>query len=284
MFVFAICAAILCAVCNGAAAILQKMGADRQEEVTSLDVGLLWRLAHNLPYVAGVGLDLLGWTLTIFAVRWLPLFLVQSIIASNVMMTALLERFWRGRKLGRRSIGSMLTLLAGLGLIATTATPETSVHVYGKLAAAIIFAPLLLAAAGALCAHFKSRITAPLLAALSGLAFGGTSIVGRVLPLDKPLGALVHDPFVFALAAYGTVGLLLFTLALQRGRATLANAGMAAMQTLVPASVGLAYLGDSVRSNLWPVLIVGALLALAGSTGLALFVEEEQGSDLSPTS
>ena len=37
-------AAVACAICNGSAAVLQKLSADKVKNVKSLDAGLLWRL------------------------------------------------------------------------------------------------------------------------------------------------------------------------------------------------------------------------------------------------
>lgn len=270
MFALAICAAIGCALCNGFAAVLQKTGADRRSLARSLDVSLLVRLLGNVPFAVGVALDLVGWALTVFAVRHAPLFLVETIIATSLIITALAEWAWHGRPLGRRDIGWVGIMLAGLALLAFTATPESSTHVHGGLAASIAVMPFALAAAGALFARYSGRAATLVLASLSGLAFGGTSVVGRVLPLDEPLSRLAYDPFLLALIGYGIVGLLLFTLALQRGRATMANAGMTVAQTLGPATIGIAYLGDDVRGNMWVVLAAGALCAVAGAAGLAL--------------
>ena len=266
----AICAAVCCALCNGIAAVLQKIGADRRSLARSLDIGLLVRLLGNAPYAAGVVLDLAGWLLTVFAVRYAPLFLVETIIATNLVVTAFAEWAWRSHPLGRRDFTWIGVLLCGLAMVALTATPEKATHVYGGLAASIACAPAVLALLGAMFARSKTPTGTLALAVLSGLAFGGTSVVGRVLPLDKPLIQLVHDPFLFALIGYGVVGLLLFTLALQRGLATTANAGMTVAQTLVPATVGIVYLGDDVRAHLWALLILGSLCAVAGAAGLAL--------------
>jgi hypothetical protein len=92
-YLFPLLAAFGCSMCNGTAAVLQKISADKEKNVQSLDTGFLLRLAQDKPYIVGVLLDILGWLFTLYAVQNLPLFLVEAVIASNIIVTAFLERF-----------------------------------------------------------------------------------------------------------------------------------------------------------------------------------------------
>lgn len=269
MFTLAILAVVGCALCNGVAAILQKMGADRQRKATSLDARLLVRLTHSTPYVVGLVLDLLGWVLTVFAVRFVPLFLAQAIIATNVAVTALLERVVLHHTLPKKMWWWLAVLFAGLALLGASATQQRAIVVHGALEWIIVVVPVLCLALGALLARMKGLPASFALASLSGVAFGGTSVVGRVLPLSAQWWSVLASPLLWALVLYGLAGVWLFTIALQRSLATTVNASMTAAQTLAPAIVGLAFLNDTVRGNTWLLLIFGMAAALIGVVGVA---------------
>lgn len=269
MFALAVLAVIGCALCNGVAAILQKVGADSQKRVDSLDASLLLRLTRSAPYIGGVALDLLGWSLTVFAVRFIPLFLAEAVIASSVAVTALLDRLVLRHRLPRNTWLSLGVLLLGLGLLGASATQQTAVIVRGGVEWVIILAPIGCLALGALLARNRGRTSTFVLALLSGVAFGGTSVVGRVLPITAQWWHVLVHPLFWSLVVYGVAGVWLFTIALQRGLATTINASMTAAQTLIPAITGLAFLNDDIKGGLWIFLIAGLSCTLMGVFGVA---------------
>jgi len=65
------------------------------------------------------------------------------------------------------------------------------------------------------------------------------------------------------------LGILLFTTALQRGSVTSATALTFAVETVVPAGIGLGFLGDTTRPGYALVASVGFLLTIAGTLALA---------------
>ena len=266
----AVLAAFGCAVCNGAAAILQKVGADKETTATSLRVGFLWKLLHGWPFLAGTALDGLAWILTLVAVHSLPLFVVQPIIAFSVGMTVVLERFVFGKKIDPKVVFAILFMIYGLTLLTTTASAETAVKISRNVQIIVVFSPLLLAAIGSFFARRKDRFATVALAATSGIAFGGTAIVGRALVFSSPYWRVFVSPLFVALLAYGVVGILLFAIALQRQYASVVNAAMITFETLVPICFGLLFFGDSPRHNLWPVMLIGACSSLAGALFIAL--------------
>ena len=67
-----------------------------------LDPRLLGRLLRSWKYVVGVGLDGLGFLLSLAAVRTLPLFVVQSVVASFLAVTAVLGAIFLKMPLTRR--------------------------------------------------------------------------------------------------------------------------------------------------------------------------------------
>ena len=257
-------AAFGCAACNGSAAVLQKISADKEKNVSSLDAGLLLRLLQNKLYIAGVVLDIAGWVFTLYAVRQLPLFLVEAVIAANIVFTALIERFFRHKVIRRRSYLAISCILGGLIFIALASSPEKATPISAAVKGLIIGSPLLIGVAGYFLARSKRYSAAIVLAVLGGLAFGDTSIIGRIFSLSHPLWHTVYSPQVAALLISGTLGVLLFSIALQRAQATVINASMSASQTLIPAFVGIAFLGDHARNGMWYLIVIGGLLAFSG--------------------
>lgn len=270
MFALAILAVVGCAICNGTAAILQKIGADSQKKTTgTLEAGLVMTLLRNGPYVSGLILDLLGWGLTVFAVRYIPLFLAEAIIAAGVAVTALLDWIVLRHRLTRSTWFGISVLLTGLGLLGSSATRQTSLSIHGVLEWAVIITPVACLAAGVLLVRWRNRLSVIPLALLSGVAFGGTSVVGRVLPITSHWWRLLFHPLFWSLAIYGYAGVWLFTIALQRGLATTVNASMTAAQMLVPTIIGLIFLSDDIRGGLWLPLILGIACTLGGVSVIA---------------
>ena len=108
------------------------------------------------------------------------------------------------------------------------------------------------------------------LGVLDGVAFGGTAIAGRMLVVPHPFWQILLSPLLWSMAAYGLVGLLLFTIALQRSHASIVGAATTAAQSVVPIVIGIAFLGDSPRNGAWGLAASGMVLALAGTLAIAI--------------
>jgi len=265
--------ALAAAVCYGAASVLQSVGSRRLARAGALDVRLFVRLARSLPYVAGLALDLLGFAASVLALRTLPLFLVQSAVSASIGVTALLAAWRLGAQLRRAERYALLALLVGLLLLAVSARPERAASLAGPARwalLALLSVPVLAALAAV---RLRGAAAGAALAAAAGLAFTGVGVAARVLVIPDPLWRVGGDPVLYALAGYGLLGVLLFAGALQRGSVTTAAAITFAVQTVVPALIGLALLGDSARAGFGPVAVAGFVLALGGALALARYAE-----------
>lgn len=269
-FLLASSAAVGCATCNGVAAILQKLSADKERKAKSLEVGLMWRLAHDWPYLLGTALDIVAGMLILVAVHSLPLFLVSSIIASSIAITFIIERVLTGRKAQGRLYGAVGLVLIGLITIASAASPETAKPIGSSVRWSIVLAPLFIALIGMFCSRLEGKRGTISIAILSGVAFGGSSISGRALSFSSPVWHTLTNPLLYSFVIYGTLGLLLFSIGLQRSTATKQNTLMTASQTLVPAIVGIAFFGDSVRHGLWWLAFIGVTTTLIGVITIGL--------------
>jgi drug/metabolite transporter (DMT)-like permease len=283
-FGLALMAAFGCSLCIGVAAVLEKVSADREARVSSLQIGLLLRLLDDWPYLIGLALDGASFLLTVVAVQNLPLFVAEPAIALNVVITALLERFLFQRRLRGVAWVAIAGILVGLTLLALSGGPERARTAAAAVHWAVILLPLGVAGAGAVMATRNRHGATVALGVLDGVAFGGTAVAGRMLVVPHPFWQLLLSPLLWSMLAYGLVGLLLFTIALQRSHASVIGASTTAAQSIVPIVVGIAFLGDSPRNGAWAVAVAGMVLTLAGTLAIALTkaVPDLSGSALPP--
>jgi drug/metabolite transporter (DMT)-like permease len=270
VFLLSFLAAGMCAVLNGVAVILEQTGASQEKTVTSSNPALLWRLRTNASYLLGLVLDLLAWVLTLYAVRSLPLFLVQPIIACSVVVTALIEVALFGRRLTVTFIVAVITIVVGLILLTLVSVPEPAGSISHASRLAIALCPLVILAAGTVLTRMSGRTPAYALSALSGIAFGGVAVAGRSINIGRGGPAtILLNPLAWAVVLYGIVGILFFTIALQRAGALVVNAIMVATETLAPIAVGLLLLGDHARGGLWELATIGVAMTAGGALLIA---------------
>jgi drug/metabolite transporter (DMT)-like permease len=269
-FGLALTAAFGCSLCIGVAAVLEKVSADREARVSSLQIGLLLRLLDDWPYVLGLALDGASFLFTVVAVQNLPLFVAEPVIALNVMITALIERLLFERRLRGVAWVAIVGILAGLSLLALSGGPERARTAAAAVRWTVILLPLGVAGIGAVVATRKGHSATIGLGVLDGVAFGGTAVAGRMLVVPHQFWQILLSPLLWAMLAYGLVGLLLFTIALQRSHASIVGASTTAAQSIVPIVAGIAFLGDSPRDGAWGVAVAGMVLTLAGTLAIAL--------------
>jgi hypothetical protein len=265
--------ALVAAGCYGAASVLQAVGSRRVAGSGGLDPRLIVRLAGQLPFVAGFALDLAGFAASVLALRTLPLFLVQATVAASVGVTALLAARFLGARLGRVELAALAGLGGGLILLALSARPESALPLSPVARWCVLAGVGGVLLLGAVAARLPGRWATAGLATAAGLAFGGVGLAARVLPVPSPVWRVAGEPVAYALAGYGVLGILLFATALQRGSVTTATAIMVALETVVPAAIGLAWLGDAARPGYGGVAGAGFALTLAGAVALARYGE-----------
>lgn len=262
-------AALLAALCFGTASVLQHASAARAASGSALDPRLLVRLARQGPYLAGLGLDAVGFGLSAWAVRLLPLFVVQAALASSLAVTAVVAALVAREALRPAERNAVAAIVGGLVLLAVSAGPEQAAPGRGLTTAVLVAGlPLLIVAAALVERRAAGARPGMALGALGGLAFAGFGMAGRVLG-TPPRPALLTDPLCWALVAYVGLGLLLYGAALQRGRVTTVTAACVVAETLVPAAVGVTLLGDAARPGLGLVAVTGFVLTTAAALWLA---------------
>ncbi|ARF82398.1 hypothetical protein GCM10010502_22360 [Kitasatospora aureofaciens] len=266
--------ALVATVCFGFGAVSQARGARAAPRADRVRAGLVAALLRSWQFVLGTVLDILGFVLSIVALRSLPLFLVQAVTSSSLAVTALAAVWLLGARLRRGDVAGIVAVVVGLSLLALGSGEEGREHApavfhWGLFATAvaILLATLVLV-------RRDGTAAAAGLGLLAGMGFGITSLAVRVLDASG-LTAVFTDPAAYALALGGLGGYLAYALALQRGTVTAATAAGTVAETFGPALVGVVALGDSARPGFVWCALAGFAMAVGGTFLLSRFGELE---------
>jgi drug/metabolite transporter (DMT)-like permease len=275
-------AALVSALCYGIAAVMQAIavrsashqpgGLAPDGGAGRVDPGLLVRLVRQWPFVASILIDLVGFVAQLVALRRLPLFAVQAIIASNLAVTAVFAAWLMRVTLHWREWLAVFGVVAGVGLLGSSAGSEGASRVGSTFQLGLIVAVVGVAVGGVLAARLPNPARTPVLGAIAGIGYAVLAVSARILPGFTP-HQLVRDPATYTLAAAGIVSFMMYATALEGGSVTVATAAVVIAETLPPAIVGVLLLGDSTRRGLTGVAAVGFALAVVCAVALARFGE-----------
>lgn len=282
--IIGLAAAIFASLAYGISSVLQAYGARqshakavaRGDEAITTDTGgptmrSTMLAVFTVAFITGTALDILGFFGNAVSARLIPLFLSQTIVSANLIVTAVLGIAVLGIRLHLRdwvAIAVVIGALCALGLAAKEQphTSESSAFHWWLLAVVMaLFAGsvLLIRWLGA-----RAAIAAGLCA---GVLFGGVAIAVRVLDGFDPLSPamIVTDPAFYALAISGVGGFYLHTVALQLGSVNGATAALVVGETVVPGIIGVVMLGDRTQPGLGWLAVVGFVAAVVGAVGVA---------------
>jgi drug/metabolite transporter (DMT)-like permease len=280
-------AAVVAALCYGIASVMQAVAVRAASRRTAggrglgggtpagVDPGLLLRLLGQWRFALSVLIDLAGFVAQVVALRRLPLFAVQAIVAANLAVIAVLAAFVIGVSLSAREWLAVTGVVAGVGLLGSSAGAEGATHPGTAFKVALIVATAVVGGCGLVAGRLRDPARTLLLGTVAGLGYGLLGIAARVLTGFAPL-TMLEDPAAYALVAAGVVSFVFYTSALEGGNVTVATAAVILAETLPPALVGVLFLGDTTRPGLTPVAAVGFVLAVTSAVLLARFGEPEQ--------
>lgn len=263
-------AAFVACLSYGVATVLQSVGARRAANAAGVS-GVLGIFAQ-LPYLAGLVLDTVGFVGSVVALRQLPLFLVEAIIAGSVGVTAVGAAL-RGEKLARRDWAALGVLIIGLVLLSLSASPAAASATSRSQDWLILGLVLLPLAIGLLGFKLAGRTSVALLSVAAGLGFSGVATASRAMSSDPIDLALLTNPLLWAILAYGPLGIALFAVALQRGKATVVAATTFVIQVVVPSTIGLLLFGDGIAPGRTLIAAAGFACAIGGTIALSRFAE-----------
>ncbi|MEU8633083.1 hypothetical protein AB0C38_13000 [Amycolatopsis sp. NPDC048633] len=260
--------AVLAAVASGSGSILESAGVRRAGAYGGSPQDLV-ALRRQPLYFLGVGVDLLGFVFAAAALHRLPLFLVQSVLAFSVGVTATISAI-----LGVRLVGAGWAALGvgatGLVLLGLSADPTAAQPLSTGWKLVLVGVAVVIAAIAFIAQRSVGRRWAPIvLGFCGGLGFSCVGIAARTLDASGPIWRLALEPALWAMIANGLVAAVAFAMALQRGRATAVTAIVFTTNTAVSSLIGVVVLDDRVREGFTAAAAVGFVLAVAGAIGTA---------------
>jgi drug/metabolite transporter (DMT)-like permease len=272
-------AGVVAALLYGIASIMQAIAVREASNRVSgdgagVDPGLLVRMLAQWRFVVSICLDALGFVAQLVALRRLPLFAVQAMVAANLAVIAVLASLVIGVALSWREWAAVIGVVAGVGLLGSSAGAEGATAAGTMFKLALIVATAGLAMLGMAAARLREPARTLLLGTVAGLGYGVLGIAARVLTGFAPL-TLVKDPATYAVIAAGIVSFAFYATALEGGSVTVATAAVVLAETLPPAVVGVIFLGDTTRPGLEPAAAIGFLVAVASAVMLARFGEAD---------
>ncbi|HWG01288.1 MAG TPA: hypothetical protein VG164_05505 [Trebonia sp.] len=277
-------AGIVAALCYGVASVMQAVAVHEASNrppadaagAGGVDPGLLPRMFRQWRFVVSLGLDMLGFVAQLVALQRLPLFAVQAMVAANLAVTAVVASLVIKVSLSWREWLAVTGVVAGVGVLGSSAGPEGAKQAGAVFKLALIVATAGIGLAGLAAARLREPLRTLLLGVVAGLGYGVIGVAARVLTGFGPL-TLLRDPAAYAVAAAGIVSFMFYATALEGGSVTVATAAVVLAETLPPAVIGVLFLGDKTRPGLQPAAAAGFLLAVASAVMLARFGEAEHG-------
>jgi len=235
----------------GTATLLQGLGTRRSAG------GL--RALVNPWVVGGLALDGASSLLSLVAQATLPLFLVQTIVASSVVVVVLAAPRVLHVERRTRDVAAAAVTMVCLVVLAGAAGPEQPNRSPDLL-------PLVLAGAAVLAvatAAAYRRGPSWLMAVGSALGYSGAAIGVRAAHLDGDLWHVVWQPATAAIVVSGAVGIVAYLRALERGSVGMVAATGSVIEVVVPGLVGILMLDDRARPGWGIAAGVACMVALA---------------------
>jgi drug/metabolite transporter (DMT)-like permease len=266
--------AIAAAWCYGFASVIQALAARSASHggVARIDPRLVVRMLSQWRFIASLGLDFLGFVFQLVALRRLPLFVVQAAIAASLAVTAVSAAWLIHQVLAGREWAAVAGVCAGIVMLGTSAGAERPASAGEEFRIGLIVGLGAVLLAGMLAGRLPDPFRTPVLGAVAGLGYGVVAVSARILTSLAPL-ALLKDPATYTLAVAGTVSFLFYASALEWGQVTVATAATVVAETVLPALIGVLFLGDRPRHGLDALAALGFALAVAGAVTLARFGE-----------
>ena len=254
-------AGLAAAVLFGVAAVTQARAVRRQDARPDR-VTAFWRAAALDPLTLMVVVAYLGgFALHAVAIWLLPLYLAQASISLSFPLTAWLSRHLDHTS-GWRRLGAVVAITAGLVLLAVNAGEAGAVVVDWLFVLALLLGVVVLAALGRVLGSSAGLVVG----SLAGLGYAGSAIAVRGVEASLSAPVVVA---ALSVPAYGLVAFWLYSLSMHSDDVAPATGALITLQTLVPALVGVALLGDGLPDGGLVAVVVGVLLALGGVLALS---------------
>lgn len=287
VFTIGVVAASLAAVAYGLSTVLRALGA-RNAAGTTETASVTTERGPSLrstldtfrdpAFLIGTLMVILGFAGGAVAARLLPLFLAQTIVAGNLIITALLGSVLLGTTLRGRDLAAMGVVVASLCMLGASASHEAATAHDMAFHWALFIVSTTVAVVGVVVVHLLGRRGAILAGALAGAMYGALAVAVRVLDGVHPFdaAALVTDPAAWTIAIAGAVAFYVQTVALQLGPVNAVTAVLVVGEVGIPSVIGVLFLGDRAVDGLGWLAYVGFAGAIAGAFVVAWLTSEPE--------
>lgn len=261
--------AVLAAVSNALASVLQRKGARGESDEASISVRVLWNLAHKPSWIGGVTAILVGFALQVAALATGPLALVQPILVAELGFTLVLSSLVLRAKLRLREWTAVLGMSAGIALLLVALSPSSAdsrdvagpVWALGSAVALAVIGTLLVLGYRNRYAH-----RAAYFGVACGIYFGflAALIAGVTPSFVGGVGAVFTTWQTYAVLVAGPVGFFLLQITLRSGSLVASQPGLTLANPLFGVAWGVAVFNEQVRDGGWiAAQVVGAALVVA---------------------
>ncbi|MFI1993707.1 hypothetical protein [Actinoplanes sp. NPDC020271] len=263
---FALGIAVFGSLCYAAGSILQAVGARRS-------TGAVSTLGHPL-YLIGIALDMMAWLGSMVALRELAVYLVESVLAGSLAITAFAAWAFLGSKLRRRDVAAIVVTILALAGLAMSAGQQHVVAASLTLRLFFVGALVIVLFLG----FAATKIGSPgLIASIGGLSVGFAALGGRALHLPDDemttVGSaamtIFSEPLTYVLLVFAANGMIMYANALQGGDVGRVTAVHWTFEVIAPSVIALTVLGDTVRPGWEPVALAAALVTVGCAIVLA---------------
>ncbi|MEV7089984.1 DMT family transporter [Streptomyces sp. NPDC093085] len=267
--------AVLTALSNGSAAVLQRRAAATVPDTQAMRLSLIGRLVRKPVWLAGIGLVLVAAGCQAVALATGPIAVVQPIFVIELPATLLIAARVFQVRLDRSVRYGAAAVTCGLALGLASAAPgggSEQVHGaawIGALLCTGAFEAVVIGAALRLRGNPRAALLG--LAAACGYALTAALMKDAVARLDSGgAGALFTCWQLYAMAVAGVGALFLLQNALQAGTLAASQPMLTLGDALISVAYGVTLFGESLRTGWWLLpQLAGVALIAAGCVTLA---------------
>lgn len=263
--------AVLAAMANATASVLQRKAARREPEGGGLSLRILLDLVRQPVWLAGIASILIGFALQVAALATGPILLIQPILIVELAFTLVLSSMVFRVRLHAREWAAISGMSAGVALLLVSLAPSggSPRDASGALWALGCGVTTLVTAGLVLAGHrLQHQARAACLGVAAGIWFGFTAALVSGVTAEFAAGNGFGAWQTYAIVVAGPAGFFLLQNALRAGRLVASQPGLTLSNPLAAVGWGVAVFGEQVRGGGWLAADVAGVAAVAASTVL----------------